>query len=148
MRVQGGPTASGFAGPEPWQEALERSTTRNETVEQMFEDIKNDDALNAEFKVRYEAVEEADEADKPAAIREFLAFAQSKGYDLGVADGTELTDEELLEVVGGGNIFSDLWSGIKKAGEDLWGGVKKVGQDISDGVKKVGDELIKSVQKH
>lgn len=109
----------------------------SENIQKMFDDMKEDAALREEITVRYNAVEDADEADKHAAIREFIAFAHSKGYDLGVADGAELTDDELLEVVGGGNIFSDIWSGIKKGFDDLGDTIKKVGTDIYDGIKKL-----------
>ncbi len=109
----------------------------NENLQKMFDDMQDDEALRAELQARYDIVEEADEADKPEAIREFLVFAQGKGYDLGVADGAELSDDELMAVVGGGNIFSDIWSGIKKGFDDLGDTLSKVGQDIYGGVKKL-----------
>jgi len=43
----------------------------------------------------------------------------------------------------GGNIFDDMWSGIKSVGSDVWDGIKDVAGDVYSGVKDVADEAIK-----
>ena len=43
----------------------------------------------------------------------------------------------------GGNIFDDIWSGIKDVGSDVWSGIKDVAGDVYSGVKDVADEAVK-----
>jgi hypothetical protein len=81
----------------------------------------------------------------PPADFENTSMLGNKGMkaDSEMQGGRRIGMAKFQKHMEGGNIFDDMWSGIKEVGSDVWDGIKSVGEDIYSGVKDVGEEALK-----